>query len=350
MELTRAAIHSFATHVSKLKPEVSGSDNGILRKHLLYKPNALMDTKKYLYRVATAYQTENSVMIAPITDDYGYITGYYPMLMSKIQIIEYQNQRYVRYDMGNGNHFAVEFERCGILNQFQYRSELWGENNACLRPTLELIHTQNQGIINGVKNSASVRFLARLAQTLKPSDVERERKAFNEHNLSADNNGGAMIIDAKYADVKQIDSKPYVVNPSQMQQIRENVFTYFGTNNAILQNSFNSEQWNAYYEGKIEPFALEMGLVHTNMTFSEREIAFGNEIMFTSNRMQYLSNAEKLNTVTQLFDRGFMTHNQGLEIFNMSPVEDGDRRFVRKEYALSENYSKGGDNSADSEQ
>lgn len=73
-------------------------------------------------------------------------------------------------------------------------------------------------------------------------------------------------------------------------------------------------------------------MVHTNMVFNEREIAFGNYFIFTANRLQYLSNTEKLNTVTQLFDRGFLTHNQGLEIFNMSPVENGDKRFIRREY------------------
>ena len=143
-----------------------------------------------------------------------------------------------------------------------------------------------------------------------------------------------MIFDQKYEDVRQIESKPYVVNHEQVEQIKENVFNYFGTNEAILQNKFNSQQWNAYYEGKIEPFAIQLSLVHSNMTFSEREIAFGNHIIFTANRLQYLSNTEKLQTVTQLFDRGFLTQNQGLEIFNMAGIgPEGDKRFIRREYA-----------------
>ena len=48
--------------------------------------------------------------------------------------------------------------------------------------------------------------------------------------------------------------------------------------------------------------------------------------------MEYLSPEEKLNTVTQLFDRGLLTVNQGLEIYNMAPVADGDKRYIRKEY------------------
>lgn len=82
----------------------------------------------------------------------------------------------------------------------------------------------------------------------------------------------------------------------------------------------------------MEPFAVQLGLVMTNMSFSPREIACGNEILFSSNRLQYATNQEKLETVVQLFDRGLLSTNQGLQIFNMPPVEGGDERFIRGEY------------------
>lgn len=349
MELTRAAIHCFATHVSKLKPEIKGANNNALERTLQFRPNSLMDTKKYLYRLATVYETDNTAFIAPLYDNVFNLVGFYPLATRKCRIVDYEGEKYLRYQFGLGNQAACELSRVGIMNQFQYENELFGSSNNCLRPTMDLIHAQNQGIIQGVKNGAAIRFIAKLAQSLKTEDIRKEQKRFTEENLATDNNGGVMMIDTKYADVKQIDSKPFIVNPSQMSQIKENVFNYFGCNEDILQNKFDSNKWNAYYEGKIEPFAIEAGLVHTHMAFTEREISFGNEIMFTSNRMQYLSNDEKLNTVTNLFDRGFLTHNQGLEIFNMPPVEGGDKRYIRKEYALTDNFSdleSGGTNNA----
>ena len=337
MELTRAAIHSFATHCSKLKPEIKGSGNQKLERTLQFKPNRIMDAKKYLYRLATVYMTDNTAFVAPLYDNFFEIIGFYPLLTSKCRIVDYDKKRYLRYDFGSGQHGSVELENVGIMNQFQYRDELFGESNACMRPTMDLMNVQNQGIIEGIKNGASIRFLAKLANSLKDKTIAEERKRFIEDNLTVTNNGGVMMYDAKYEDVKVIDSKPFIVNPMQMSQIKENVFTYFGTNEKILQNNFTSDEWNAYYEGKIEPFAIEASLVHTNMVFSEHEVAHGNQIMFTANRLQYLTNSEKLNTVTQLFDRGFMTHNQGLEIFNMSPVENGDKRYIRKEYIETNN-------------
>ena len=338
MELTRAAIHSFATHCSKLKPEVNGSGNQAFERMLQYKPNPLMDTKKYLYRLATTYAVDNTAIIAPLFDpSYEKIVGFYPLAMPKVRIIDVEGVKYIRYEFEPGNFGVFRLDQAGIMNQFQYKNELFGESNACLNPTMELIHTNNQGIIEGVKSSATLRFLAKIAQTLKPADLEAERERFVQSNFNSANAGGVMLIDAKYEDVKQLQTNQFTVDSQQMAQIKENVFNYFGTNDKILQNKFTSEEWGAYYEGKIEPWAIEASLVHTNMKFNLHEVAYGNSIMFTANRLQYASNAEKLNIVTQLFDRGFLTHNQGLEVFNMPGIgEAGDQRYIRKEYGLAE--------------
>lgn len=118
-----------------------------------------------------------------------------------------------------------------------------------------------------------------------------------------------------------------------MKQIQENVFHYFGTNAEILQNKYTEDGWNAYYEGKIEPFALQLSLVMSNMTFTQRELACKNSITFTANRLQYASNATKLNISTQLFDRGLINRNAVMDIWNMSHVEGGEKFYIRKEYA-----------------
>lgn len=338
MELTRAAVHAFANHCSKLKPIVNGSRNERLERILQNNPNYLMDTKKYLYRLATVLATDNTAMVAPLYDTVGKIIGFYPLLTKKCKLVEKDGVKYVRYEFDSGVYGACELERMGRFTQYQYRDELFGESNSALRPTLEIMNAQNQGIIEGVRNSASLRFLAKLANTLKPDDIEKERKRFTSANLGAGNNGGVLLIDQKYAEVKQIDSKPYVVNEAQTRAIKDSVYSYFGVNEHILQNSYTSDEWNAYYEGKIEPFAIEASLVHTNMCFTQQEQAFGNNVVFTANRLQYLSGKEKLEIVTQLFDRGFITHNEGLELFNMASIgEEGDKRYIRREYIETSN-------------
>ena len=134
------------------------------------------------------------------------------------------------------------------------------------------------------------------------------------------------------------------VSPAQMQLINESVYRYFGTNAKILTNSYTDEEWGAYYEGKIEPFAVQLSLVMSNMTFSPREISHGNSILFSANRLQYAKTETKIAVSTQLFDRGLINRNSVMDIFNMPHVEGGDKYYIRKEYAEVSQLGKETDN------
>ena len=332
MDLTRAAVQRFASHCSKLKPEITGTAKKYLEKTLQFKPNYFMDTTKFLSRLATILEVDNTAFIIPVEDGYGRLVGLYPLLPQRCEIVEAAGVVYLRYSFENGEHAAIEFDRVGIMTQYQYSNDLFGDDNKTLRPTMQLLHTQNEGIINAVKNSANIRFLAKVANMLKPEDIKKERERFTEDNLSADNKSGMIIYDNKFTELKQVESKPYTVNALQMQQINENVFIHFGTNMDIVTNKYDENTFNAYYEGKIEPFAVQLSLVTSNMLFTQRELSVGNMLTWTANRLQYASNSTKLQVSTQLFDRGLLNRNGVMDIWNMAHVEDGEKYYIRKEY------------------
>lgn len=333
MELTRAAIHSFAKMCSKLKPEIQGKAYKNLEKTLQFKPNQFMDTTKFIYRLATILSVDTTAFIIPLyAEDYSTIKGYYPILPRRTEVVQWNGEPWLRYTFSNGERAAIELEKVGILTEYQYKNDLFGDGNGALNPTLKLLDMQKQGMEEGIKQSAMIRFMAKLGQNIRPEDISKEKKRFSEENLSADNRTGVMMFDAKYSDVKQIDSKPFIIDAEQMKLIQTNVYNYFGTNENILQNSYDEEDFNAYYEGKIEPFALQLSLVMTNMTFTAHERSFGNQIFFSSNRMQYASNKTKLQVSTQLFDRGIMTTNDVMDVWNMPHVKNGDKRYIRREY------------------
>ena len=100
----------------------------------------------------------------------------------------------------------------------------------------------------------------------------------------------------------------------------------------MLQSQAYGDKWSAFYEGAIEPFAIQFSEVMTKMLFTLREQSTGNEVIASANRLQYLSNAEKLNVSSQMLDRGIMSINDVREIWNMPPVEGGDARIIRGEY------------------
>jgi len=334
-ELVRAAINTIATHISKLNVETRGAAKPALQNKLRHGPNEFQSWSQFMYRAATILYNCNTLFITPILDRYGQISGVYTPLPHKCEIVEYDGVPYLRYEFAGGSHAAIELSYCGIMTRMQFKSDFFGETNAALIPTMDLIHIQNQGIKEGVESAASYRFMAKVGNFTKPADLANERKRFTAENFSKEAEGGGILLFPNtYTDIKQIDAKPWVVDDKQMTIIKENVFEYFGVSEDILQNKYSSEAWSAFYEGCIEPFALQFSEVMTRMLFTFVEQSNGNLVMATSNRLQYMSNADKLAFAAQMADRGLVTRNELREIFNLVPLPEpyGSQIPTRGEY------------------
>ena len=332
-ELIRAAINARATHISKLKVEIFGAARPALTGKLKHAPNSFQTWGQFLYRLDTILDVHNTGFIVPVFDKDGNISGIYAPLPSRCDIVQYNDVPYLRYGFNSGNKAAVELSSCGLMTKYQYKNDFLGESNHALFPTMDLINIQNQGIQEGVKSAATYRFMAQLSNFSKAEDLKKERQRFTEENFSSEANGGGLLLFPNtYSNIRQVDVKPWVVDADQMKAIRDNVFEYYGVNEDVLQNKAYGDAWAAFYEGAIEPFAVQFSEVMTKMLFTLREQSQGNEVLATANRLQYLSNNEKLNVSSQMLDRGIMSINEIREIWNLSPVEGGDVRIIRGEY------------------
>lgn len=334
-QLVRASIDAIARNVSKLRVTVSGSAKPALQNKLKHAPNEFQTWSQFMYRLATILYVHNTAFIVPVYDRYGEISGVYAVLPERCEVVQYGEKKipYLRYTFGWGDTAAIELEYCGIMTRFQYKSDLFGETNRALNPTMDLIGIQNQGIKEGVKSAASFRWVAQLSNFAKAEDIAKERARFTSENFGKDAKAnGLLLFPNTYSNIKQVDSKPWVVDAEQMDLINKGVFDYFGVNEEILTNKAFGDSWAAFYEGCIEPFAIQFSEVMTRMLFTFREQTIGNMVMLTANRLQYMTNADKLNVSSQMLDRGILSINDVREIWQLPPVEDGDRRIIRGEY------------------
>ena len=332
-EIVRAAIDARARHISKLKVELMGAANPSLQTKLRQGPNQWQTWSQFLYRTSTILDINNTAFVVPVFDERMIITGVYPVLPHRCSILEYDNELWLRYQFAHGEIGAVEFRKCAVLTRHQYRSDFFGDPNTAIEDTMKLIHIQNQGIEEAVKNTSTFRFMAQLSNFAKPDDLKKEAERFAKNNFASEaKSDGFLLFPNTYKDIKQIDVKPYSVDADQMKAIRENVFNYFGVNEDILQNKAYGDNWSAFYEGAIEPFAIQFSEAMSKALFSERERAQGSQLMLTANRLQYMSNNDKLNVSSQLLDRGIFSINDVREIWNLPPVEGGDNRIIRGEY------------------
>ena len=340
--LVRAAIDARARHISKLKVETVGTAKPELQRLLKLGPNQFQTWGQFLYRVSTILDVNSTAFIVPIVDKDLKATGYFPVLPEKVEIIEFNGEPWLKYKFTHGQEAAIEMKYCAVLNRFQYRSDFFGTGNRALDETMDLISIQNQGIKEGAKNSATYRFMAKTTNFTTPDDLREERKRFSERNLSAEaDGGGVLLFPNTYTDIKQLAGDTYSPDPKQMELIQTNVFDYFGVNEDVLQNKAYGDAWSAFYEGAIEVFAIQFSDAMTKAIFTENERSRGSELILTANRLQYLSNADKLNVTAQLTDRGIFSINEAREVFNLPPVEGGDVRTIRGEYKNAEEINGG---------
>ena len=335
--IVRAAIDARARHASKLKFETFGTANKPLQSKLKLAPNEWQTWSQFLYRVSSILDVYNNAVIVPVFDEFMTITGYFPVLPKKCSVIEYKGEAWLRYEFSNGQRGAVEFKKCAILTKHQLKNDFFGENNEPLDETMKLLHIQNQGIEEAVKNTSTYRFYGQLTNFAKPEDLANERKRFTKENLSSESEaGGFLLFPNNYKDIHQIDSKPYTVDADQMKLIYSNVYHYFGVNEKILENSVTGDEWAAFYEGAIEPFSIQLSEVMTKAVFSEKERVMGSGVMLTSNRLQYLSAKDKLEISNSFGDRVIMNRDEIRDIWNLPPLPNGEGKkyTIRGEYYL----------------
>lgn len=329
----RASIDSIARHVSKLGVTFEGKTQSELLTKLKKAPNSFQTWSQFLYRVSTILNVENNAFIIPLRDKFGQTIGVYPLRPMSFELVQTkENTLWVRFKLSHNQSTAELLSDIGIMTRFQYESDFFGDSNKALDETMQLINIQRQGIEEYAKNASSYRFMAKLNNFSKAEDLAKERQRFDAENFQTKDGGGILLFPNTYADIKQITSQSFTVDTEQLKLIERNVYDYFGTNEDIIQNKAHGDAFSAFYEGCIEPFAIQLSEVMTRMLFTSREEAFGSAITFTSNRIQYMNNSDKLAVSKDLVDRGVLSINEAREIWQLPPIDGGNVHILRGEY------------------
>lgn len=349
-DVVRSAIDAIARNVAKLSPKhirrVDGEvheTRSDIENLLRVRPNPYMDAYSFNYKVATQYYAQNnSFVFVDIDRLANKVRGFYPINAASVEFIEAEGDIYAKFNFFGGEQIVLPYEDLIHLRRFFYRNDLYGETSQqVLNPTLQLIKTTDEGIMNAVRSSAFIRGILKFTAMLKPEDIKAQRDMFIADYMDINNNGGVAATDAK-ADYIELNSDPKMVDDKQMRVIQEKIYNYFGVNEKIIQSKYTEDEWNAFYESVIEPFALQMSLEFTSKLFTERERGHGNEIIYEANRLQYASMSTKLNLL-QMVDRGAMTPNEWRAALNLAPIEGGDEAIRRLDTRPVDEPNEGGD-------
>ena len=181
--LVREAIYAKGRHIMKLRFDMRGSAKRELYNAVKIRPNPWSTWPDFLERCNAIYETQNNLIIVPVLDEYGLQKGFWPVIPAGCEIRESGGTIYLIFQLQDGKRQAMELDRCVIIRKHQLKNDFFGENNACLTPTMELINTFEQSIQESVKSAASYRFMAQVTNYMFDEDLTKERKRFDKLNF-----------------------------------------------------------------------------------------------------------------------------------------------------------------------
>lgn len=325
-KVARQCIDRIATHCAKLIPKhikdsISNNIKGDINFLLQNQPNPLMTTYDFIYKVISMLYTDSNSFVFIAKDNNGFITGFYPVLATSYDLLEDKTGKiYLQFKFVNGKEYALPYLELIHLRLFYNKHDIFGTNNKVLKTDIDTAHTASEGIKNAIKTSNNLKGILKYTNSmLKEKDIKASKEAFVKDFLNLENESGIAAVDSK-AEFEPVNLKPITLDKEQLKQVNYNIFDYFGISEKIINNSFNSDEWNAFYEGVIEPRAIQMSDAFTNKIFNYKAIKDGHKIVFTANRMQYASLDQKTKLLQIVLPYGIFTKDMVLETLDLPPI------------------------------
>ena len=324
----RAAVDAIARHTAKL--QAHSADTG-LETLLTQAPNAYMSAYDLLYKTAAAYFTHNNAFMLLQREEPHLaqnsaegIAAIYPLNPSSVEFRPGSDGAlYLECTFPDGRQITFPYADIIHLRRHFLTNDLTGDSNAPLYVLLDTADTLNQGISASVKNGTSIRGVLKFTSLVNPAQVKAEKEQFVSDYFNPGNNGGIAATDQRF-DFVPANIAPYSVPKEQFETINRQITDYLGVGASIVNGTYTENEFSAFYESIVEPFALQLA--------QEFRLKTGVEITFTAERMEFSSAATKIKLLHEAAPLGLITVNEARKLLALPPVKDGDRRLQSLNY------------------
>lgn len=333
--------NAHARHASKFAPAVYRNSSlsadptkQYLNKLLSLRPNPLMSAAQFWERVANLYYLESNVFIFLEWDYKNYKE---PLKALWILDIE-ENAIEIKAD-DNGSvflNFTLKGQPyyTGMENIIHIARNagpnILGEKNLAIKKVLDIIATNYEGMEQAIKTSAFIRFIVQ-STTLLNEDVRKSRaKSFADAYLGKDSSG-VVYLDSAQNIVPVVPNNKYA-NEAEMKLFENKIYNYMGISEDILKAKFREDDWNAYYDSSIEPFANKIGQELTFKIFTSKEIAFGNHIGIVFDKLDTASLKTKIAVAQVVQKLPTYKPNDVNRLLGMPVTENGEKEFSTLNY------------------
>lgn len=328
----RQCIDRIATQVALLEPQhikgsLSQDVNSQVGFLLQNRPNPVMNTYDFLYKVTSNLYSNKNAFIFIDRNKLGMVEGFYPLLALDYQLYEdLEGKLFLQFRFLNGKIYTLPYLELIHLRLFYNENDIFGTNDDVLKTDLETAHTSSEGIKNAIKTSTALKGILKFDSILKEKDIVDTQTRFVRDYIEMGNKSGIASLDSK-AEFQEVNLKPITLDADQLKAVNYNIYDYYGISEKIVRNDFNTNEWNAFYEGVIKPRARQMQLEFTNKIFNKKGIKEGNKIIFSTNLLTYATLDSKVNLIKNASAYGFIKTDEAREILGLARLggTEGER-------------------------
>jgi HK97 family phage portal protein len=280
----------------------------------------------YIYPVYNGLENEDNTNRL-----YRKYTAYYPLHPRAVTYLENEigDILRIRFEFAEGKMLELPYEdiihiRLNYgMNEFVGGDKYGRPDNEALLTTLKINHSLLESVENGVNSSSKVNGIVKYNTMLSDKTIETSLSEFNRQ--LEENKSGILGLDMK-TEYVPITRDVKLVDKDTLDFIDKKILRNYGVSQVILDGTATAEQKRAFLETTLEPLIVSFNQAFTKVLFSKQQINGGNKIQFYYNRMETMTNQEKLDQAIYLRDMGAITINQALELFGYPPIDGGNRR------------------------
>ena len=346
-DVVKICIDRIATHAAKLKPRYVKTENdktvqekkGNISYLLKFQPNYLMSPYDFIYRVVTLLFLNNNAFIYPVYDENYELKELWPLKPNSVEMLKDESgSMFFRFYFSNGKEYMLPYESIIHLRRFFGVNDVFGGTSAvsdhsALLKTIKINDSLLQGIDNAIKSSFQIKGLPKINGLLNEKDKTAQKKEFDDALKESIESGGSSIVpvDLK-SDYVPLTTDPKLIDSTTLTFLQKKIISYFGVSDAIFDNKYNENEYNAFYEGVIEGIAIQMSEAFSRTLLTKGQLERGEQIIFYSERLQYASWTTKVAAIEKLMGLGILSLNESRALLGFEPIEGGARRLQSLNY------------------
>lgn len=344
-DIVKNGVRIIAGEFSKIQPkhirEVSQDKqevvNSSITRLLRYSPNELMTTSEFLEKCVWLRELTCNCFIYPMYEydgeDKKIYKGFYPLNPVSVDFLQdINNDLFVKFTFGNGTDHTIRYSdiihwrKDYSLNEIMGGDKNGQADNSDILRILKINHNMIEGIEKAIKASFSINGIMKINTLMDSEKEEKARAAFEKKIRNSESGIIAMDLKGEYIPLK--NNNLVVTDEGTLKFIQSKILNSIGVSLPLLTGEFTDEEYQAFYEKKIEPMLLSLEQAFTKVLFTERQLDMGNKVIFYPQQLLFTNTKNKIAVADILGNRGALTDNQLLALFGYPPFEDGDKRHM----------------------